>query len=275
MNLSWLLRNSVYKSSIAADDIFENKGTFNHFQFNRHFSKTKPEHCIDTVNAALSLAGNTLSTADLLVLTLGTANGYIFKETGEMVGNCHKVPGKYFEKVMSDTHEITYALKCIIDELLQVNPQLKILLTVSPVRHTKDGLIQNQRSKARLIESAHLLEESYPFIVHYFPSYEIMMDDLRDYRFYERDMIHPSQVAVEYIWELFAKAVFEESVIQTNTKIDQIQKSLSHRPINIKSLQHITFLQSLLVEIENLQSIEPNLVFTQEIQLINSQLNEA
>lgn len=275
INLSWLLRRGLEGHKVTPEEIFENQGLFSHFQFNKHFSGSLPEHCIDAANTALAETGVFLKNADLLVLTLGTANGYIFKETGELVGNCHKIPARYFEKIMSTIREMEEELSLLIKEMLLANPQIKIIITVSPVRHTKDGLESNLRSKARLIEVAHRISDAFPDHTFYFPSYEIMMDDLRDYRFYQSDMIHPSDLAVDYIWDYFSNAVFEQYTLEINKKIDHIQKSLLHRPIHGKSLPYLEFIQKLLDEMEQLMEIESEIDFTEEIQSLWYQLKSS
>lgn len=272
INLAWLLRKSLEGYKVSPEEIFENQGLFSHFQFNGNFSGNLPENCIDASNTALTKTGEFLKNADLLILTLGTANGYIFKETGELVGNCHKVPSHYFEKIMSSIKEMEVELSLLIQELWHVNPQVKIIITVSPVRHTKDGLESNLRSKARLIEVAHRLRDAYPECIFYFPSYEIMMDDLRDYRYYQRDMIHPSELAIDYIWNYFSNAVFDQFTIETNKKIDHLQKSLLHRPIHGKSTHYLEFIQKLLMEMEQLAETESKIDFSEEIQSLRHQL---
>lgn len=171
-----------------------------------------------------------LSTAKLLVVTFGSAWGYELIETSELVANCHKLPQSNFQKFLSSPYEMVQDWILVLDKLKEVNPELHIVFTVSPVRHIKDGLIENNLSKARLIEVVQQLsiEEN----CHYFPSYELLMDVLRDYRFYASDKIHPSEEAVEFIWEKFQETYFSDETITMNEKVRGLRKSLEHKSLH-------------------------------------------
>ncbi|WP_298148237.1 GSCFA domain-containing protein [Flavobacterium sp.] len=166
--------------------------------------------------------------ADVLFLTLGTAFVYRYLHTGDFVANCQKVPANQFEKVLLTVDEITNDLQASFDLLRQYNPKIKIVLTVSPVRHTRDGLIENQRSKAQLLLTIEKLLCT--DAVFYFPSYEIMIDELRDYRFYESDLIHPNQMAVDYIWEKFEASFFNTETIQICKAVRNLRSFEAHSP---------------------------------------------
>jgi hypothetical protein len=192
-----------------------------------------------------------------VIITPGTAWGYRFLETGKVVANCHKVPQKNFSKELLEVKEDLLTCVEIIKEL---NPSAAIIFTVSPVRHLKEGFVENQQSKAKLISAIHeiVAERS---ITEYFPSYEIMMDELRDYRFYAEDMVHPNEVAIDYIWERFRETLISSEAWPLMKKIDSIQKGLSHRPFNEASAAHQKFRANLQQKIEEVETGHPQIRF--------------
>lgn len=201
-----------------------------------------------------------LASTDLVVITLGTAWGYVYKDTGITVANCHKIPQKKFDKVLSSPAKIFNALNQIVDSISQITKEARICFTVSPVRHIKDGFVENQRSKSHLLTALHeVLDHNAELI--YFPSYELMMDELRDYRFYERDMIHPNLLAVDYIWERFVAVFLSPQAQQIKQDIEEVQKGLSHRPFNPNSTAHQNFVDKLDLKIKKLTSRFPHISF--------------
>ena len=209
-----------------------------------------------------------LTKAEVLVLTLGTAFEFRSKSNGKHVANCHKVPQSNFTKHLCTIHEIIQGFQHIDDLLKTINPDLKILLTVSPVRHTKDSIELNSSSKSTLRVACLQMETQFND-VHYFPSYEIMMDDLRDYRFYEKDLIHPNEQAIDYIWNFLEHSFFNESTRDMNNKIRQVRQSLAHKAFNPDSEAHQKFLKRTL---EQLQELNEQLPFNEEIERIKAQL---
>lgn len=175
---------------------------------------------LELFNSKRELLQNKLAQAKLLVITFGSAWGYYLND--EIVANCHKVPSQKFEKRLTDLEDMVKAWQQLLSNLKISYPQLEVMFTVSPVRHTKDGMIENQRSKARLIELVHQLNASY------FPAYELMLDDLRDYRFFESDMIHPNNSAVEYIFEHFAAHKIASSALEHFPKIKKFRMFEAH-----------------------------------------------
>jgi hypothetical protein len=180
-----------------------------------------------------------------------------------LVANCHKVPQKEFTKELLSINAIRENLQEIIAMIADANPAAQVIFTVSPVRHIKDGFTQNQWSKANLISALHEVLQTPPSGsgVHYFPSYEIMMDELRDYRFYAEDMIHPNQTAIEYIWERFTQAWVSADAEVIMKTVDTIQKGLKHRSFNPDSAQHAAFLAKLNDRITALQKEYPHISF--------------
>lgn len=192
-----------------------------------------------------------ITKADLLIITFGTSWVYEKKRGGELVSNCHKVPQKEFNKRLLHVEEIMNSFFSIKEKIQQINPKLKILLTVSPVRHTREGLHGNAVSKSNLLLAAHYMEEM-ANDVYYFPSYEILMDDLRDYRYVEKDLIHPNEQAIDYIWGHFSRALFSEKALVDHKELVDIQEAIGHVAFNPESHAHQKFLKRTLEKAEGL-----------------------
>ncbi len=225
------------------------------------FSSTDKGQALTRINRALEAGSEALAQADYLILTLGTAWIYRYKPTGEVAANCHKLPASVFERHRMEPEEIVTILEKSLSPYLN---NKRLILTVSPVRHAGDGLIENQLSKATLIVAAARLQERHPDTTVYFPAYEILMDELRDYRFYQPDMMHPSSVAVEYIWERFSETAFDPTERELSQQIDTLNRAMEHRPINPDSEAHRTFRARMKTEAERLQREFPYLDFSTE-----------
>ncbi|GAB2765395.1 GSCFA domain-containing protein [Actinomadura fibrosa] len=255
------IRNFLEKVSqkhhFSEEDIFYFNETWHSYQAHSDLNSSQKEEILSRLNSAVSESFEFLKTATHVVITSGTAWGYRLKETGKTVANCHKVPQKNFSKELQEVKEDL--LKCV-QIIREMNPSAAVIFTVSPVRHLKDGHIENQVSKAKLIQAVYeitLKEEK----VEYFPSYEIMMDELRDYRFYSEDMLHPNQTAIDYIWEKFSESWISSEAAGTMKKIDGIQKGLLHRPFNPASEAHQKFTRELQEKIAALQEKHPHMKF--------------
>lgn len=210
---------------------------------------------LQQANESLQKTNKAITNASHIFITLGTAWVYRFLKTNKIVANCHKIPQKKFQKELLSVDEIKTSLATIIAKVKKVNPKASIVFTVSPVRHLKDGFIENQLSKAHLLTAIHQLNTSY------FPAYEIQMDDLRDYRFYKKDMIHPNELSIDYIWKKFAETWIDFSEKEIMNQINQIQKGLAHKPFNFQSKKHQLFLDSLKKKIKILEKTK-GIVFT-------------
>ncbi|MBZ9632122.1 GSCFA domain-containing protein [Salegentibacter sp. LM13S] len=241
-------------------DIFQHQERWHCFYAHSSLSDPEAEVLLKNLNSALKNARKFLQQSSHLVITLGTAWSYFYLEREQSVANCHKIPQKSFRKELQSTEEIQRALNEILKDLTQINSDVEVIFTVSPVRHIKDGFIENQRSKAHLISAVHSICEKNDNI-HYFPSYELMMDELRDYRFYAEDMLHPSQTAIDYIWNRFKEAWFSEDSFAILNEVENIQKGLSHRPFNPNSEAHSRFSDKLKSQISALQKRVPRLDF--------------
>ncbi len=194
----------------------------------------------------ISIRGNlrqSIVDTKILILTFGSAFQYVNDEVG-VVGNCHKAPQSMFNKNLTSVEEMLLVREALINDIKAINPKVKILLTVSPVRHIKDGLVENNRSKSRLIELAHQLVDTFE-MVHYFPSYEILIDELRDYRFYANDLVHPNQQAVDFIWEQFKLSTMDEELISLVNKVEKLKNSFNHRSLHPESVATKSFLKKI------------------------------
>jgi hypothetical protein len=225
-------------------DIFETQDLWHSWQHHGKFSSPKKDEILRGVNESLTEARQFLKTANRLILTLGTANVFIEKQTGQVVANCHKMPASTFHRKRLSVDEVVESLSPFFSEIFSQNNDFQVIITVSPIRHIKDGLIENQRSKAILLLAIDKLCETFTNI-HYFPSYEIMMDDLRDYRFYEPDMIHPTQQAIDYIWQVFADTYFTEETKKIMDDVRKVNLMRQHRPLHPDTEGYQLFVNNL------------------------------
>ena len=251
------------EDSFREEDLFKNLGLWHSFAHHGRFSHPEKTAALEGINRSLAEARKCLAQANRLIVTLGTANVFVFKKTGDIVANCHKVPGQEFERRRLSISEIVQSLGPVFEKLRERSPSLEIIATVSPVRHLRDGLVENQRSKATLLLALEEICRRLPF-VHYFPAYEILLDDLRDYRFYEADMAHPNQLAVDYIWEYFGEAFFDEKTKSLCQRIEQVATAAAHRPFHPQSVEHQNFIKKMMKEMERLEREFPGLDFEEE-----------
>ena len=255
-NLLQRIENQEY---ITEKEIFYHQGVWKHFDFHSQFNHHTKEIILLEINHTILNSLAVLESSKLIILTLGTAWVYKHKKTQKIVNNCHKVSADNFEKVLLSPTDITDSLKESIRLIQLVNPKSKILLTLSPVRHLRDGFIENQRSKAHLLTAIHSVVDRQN--IFYFPSYEILMDDLRDYRFYNDDLLHPNTMAVDYIWEIFSNSIIDKQALQTMQEVERINKSLMHKAFNPDSEMHQNHLKSVAERISNLQNKFPWMKF--------------
>jgi hypothetical protein len=261
--LQKFLSFAINQKQFTEDDIFYHNERWYCFDAHSDLSHPDKNTLLANLNAATTSAHANIKTATHILITLGTAWVYRYSQNNELVANCHKVPQKEFTKELLSTTAIKESLQDIIAMLSDANPAAQIIFTVSPVRHIKDGFTQNQWSKANLISALHEVLQTPPSGAggHYFPSYEIMMDELRDYRFYAEDMIHPNQTAIDYIWERFTQAWVSADAEGIMKTVDTIQKGLKHRSFNPDSAQHAAFLAKLNDRITALQKEYPHISF--------------
>lgn len=258
--LQKIIHKAVRQELFSEKDVFYHNERWHSFDVHSELSLADKTTFLENLNSGIGNFHNALLESSHVIITLGTSWVYRKIETDAIVANCHKVPQAAFKKELLSVVQIKESLLEIIGTISTFNPKTKLIFTVSPVRHIKDGFVENQWSKANLISS---LQE----VVHatestsYFPSYEIMMDELRDYRFYAEDMIHPGSLAIDYIWKRFAETWISEDASSIMQEIDSIQKGLNHRSFNPQSEQHQKFLENLQNKILVLKSKYPFMEF--------------
>ena len=240
-------------------DVFEYQEQWHSYEAHSRVSQRSKNELISTLNSRLTEAREELISTTHIFLTLGTSWGYRLKTNNQWVANCHKVPQKHFSKELLGVDEIEDCLNRILGMINEVNPKAQAVITISPVRHLKDGFIENQLSKAHLIAAAHRVIKDGKAM--YFPAYEILMDELRDYRFYTADLVHPNEQAVDYIWEKFQQVWISQHVSGVMQEVLNIRRGLAHRPFNPESNAHKKFEKTLKNQIIQLQQEYPFMEF--------------
>uniref|UniRef100_UPI0040485160 GSCFA domain-containing protein n=1 Tax=Algoriphagus sp. TaxID=1872435 RepID=UPI0040485160 len=267
LNLADLLKQAISAAQMDPDGVVEREGVFVHYGAHSDVKGGTRTELEENYTCQMLALHHSLKEATHLVLTLGTAWIYQHKEFGR-VANCHKQAAALFEKKISSLDELALELESGLEMLLMHNPNLKIILTLSPVRHTKEGVSENQLSKSLLRVLCAQLEQHNDAVT-YYPAYEIMVDELRDYRFYKSDLVHPSEEAENYIWEKWQQFSFSQETRQKVVEIQKIQLDLAHRSFNPDSEAHRKFLQNLLGKLERMQG---EFDFSKEIQDLTSRL---
>ncbi|MDG1227676.1 MAG: GSCFA domain-containing protein [Polaribacter sp.] len=248
-----LVTNAINGKKYLPEDLILQNERWHCFDAHSSLSSADKNELLANLNSAITATNKKLKEATHIIITLGTSWVYRFIATDAIVANCYKIPQKKFLKELLSVDEIAKSLKTTIAHLKSVNKNIHILFTVSPVRHLKDGFTENMQSKSHLITAIHSVLNTKN--CSYFPSYEIMMDELRDYRFYGEDMIHPNKTAINYIWHRFVETQISENSKLTMEKVESIQKGISHKPFNENSEQHQKFLNNLEIKKEKLNSI--------------------
>lgn len=264
-----LLTDSILQREVLFSHFVRQEHIYLHHDYHSRFWANSKEELKTTIEQTHQEVGEYLKTCNVLIITFGTALVYELLADKEIISNCHKVPSPSFHRRMLQQNEITNSFSKVYEQLIIQNPNLKIILTVSPVRHTKDTLQLNSVSKSILRATCFELETTYDE-VYYFPSYEIMLDDLRDYRFYKADMIHPNEVAESYIFEKFAETFFADSLNKFMVEWEKIRAGLAHRPLQKGSVSHQKFLQNLLQKLEKLSHLVD---VTAEKEMVKSELD--
>ena len=252
---------AVTQKVFTETDIFFYNERWHCYDAHSDLSNPDPIALINDLNTIIQSTWKQLSEATDIIITCGTAWVYRNNESSVIVANCHKVPQKQFEKQLLSIAVIQESIRNTIHLIQSVNSETKIIFTVSPVRHIKDGFVENQLSKSHLISAIHGAFDLQVSTFSYFPSYEIMMDELRDYRFYADDMLHPSQLAIDYIWNRFKETNISETALSIMEEVETIQKSLSHKPFNPSSESHQKFEVKLKDKIVTLVSQYPFMKF--------------
>lgn len=241
------IQNSVelllQKEIFTAKDLFENRSLWQSFSHSSLFSDISAEGCLGKINSRFNNAKEFLKKANFLVITFGTAWVYEERKSGRVVSNCHKLPSSEFIRKRLTVDEIVSSYSGLITNLQTLFPDLQIVFSVSPIRHWKDGAHENNISKSTLLLAIDSLQKEFSQ-VHYFPAYEIQLDELRDYRFYSADMLHTSEVAVDYIWERFSETYFSKETLSIKKQLEQLKADLQHRPMFPESEEYKAFMKS-------------------------------
>ncbi|TVZ52205.1 GSCFA domain-containing protein [Dokdonia sp. Hel_I_53] len=257
--LETVINAAVVNKTFTEVDVFEHNGIWKSFAAHSDLNASSRLEAVIHLQEAQQVLREQLTEASHIVITLGTSWVYKHIARQQVVANCHKVPQKEFTKELLDSQKISESLSRILKDVQQLNPSASITFTVSPIRHSKDGFVENTLSKSHLIAAVHHVVDNEN--VHYFPAYEIMMDELRDYRFYNADMIHPSPVAIDYIWEKFMENYAFAKAQQTAKEVAVIQQGLAHKPFQPESQAHQKFLAKLYAKIESMQKMYPFMEF--------------
>jgi len=254
------IQNKQYKE----EELFYLNEAWHSWQHHSRFSNPDKNECLLIINQSQSAAHIFLKKANWLIITLGSSFNYKLVETSAAVANCHKAPAQTFIKHLCTIEETITALDQTIHQLFHFNTELKIIFTISPVRHLRDGVVENNRSKARLIEAVHHLVNKFDKL-YYFPAYELVIDVLRDYRFYDIDLAHPNYAATQFVLEKFTEHCFDESTQELMKEIKKIVIAKKHTPFNPQSQQHKKFLRTYFDRTKQLQQQYPWLNFKEEI----------
>lgn len=261
MAIQKIIHRSLLQNQYTEQDIFFHNELWHCWEAHSDLSHPNKEVVLQRLNTALDALATSIKKASHIVITLGTSWVYRHKDSAQLVANCHKVPQKEFSKELLSLAQIQQSLETIISLLQEENPKVKCIFTVSPVRHSKDGFVQNSVSKANLLAAVYAVLQKYSSVANYFPSYEIMLDELRDYRFYKEDMLHPNTTAIDYIWEKFKENYILQSE-QTNMRlVADVQKALQHKSFHPESDAHQKFLENLRKKQDVIQQKLPHIVF--------------
>jgi hypothetical protein len=256
-----MVERCVQKNYFTEDDIFYHNEIWHCFEVHSELSNPDKDVFLNSLNEIIDLTHTQLNDSTHIIITLGTSWVYRNIETNQIVANCHKVPQKQFNKELISPEIIAQSIESILFTISVLNPNCKCIFTVSPVRHLKDGFSENTLSKAHLIAALHKTITHYPSPINYFPSYEIMMDELRDYRFYAEDLLHPNPTAIDYIWIQFQENYISESVFGLMNEICEVQRALQHRPFNPNTESHLKFLADLKTKMTTLKKKLPFVSF--------------
>jgi lysophospholipase L1-like esterase len=251
-SINYLMTNDFFSEK----NIFKEGDLWHSWQHHSRFSSPEKVEILKGINDELSTARNHFYKTKILILTLGTANIFIEKKSNQVVNNCHKVPPQYFDKKRLSVEDVVSNLKSTFEKIFTQNADCQIVMTVSPIRHLRDGLIENNRSKAVLLLACAELSDLFPN-VHYFPAYELIIDDLRDYRFYTPDMMHPTDQAIDYIWQHFIDNFFTEKTKIVTEEVQKINLMKQHRPLHPNTEGYQQFVHHLQQKVDTLQNKYP------------------
>lgn len=273
-SLNDCMRHKVYHEA----DLFYHNEIWNSWNHHSRFSGISPQDALAKMNESIVQGHQFLKNADHLIITLGSAwvyqlNNQAPNYVGQVVANNHKAPSNWFEKKLMQPNELILLLGDLVRELVAFNPHLHILFTISPVRHLREGLVENNRSKAVLIQAVHDIVEKFDH-TDYFPSYEYIIDDLRDYRFYAEDLVHPNHAATNYVWEKLVETYMNEETQNIMKQVAELQLAMHHKPFFAGSTQHQAFIQNCMAKTERLLTLYPYLSLHDQLHFFNQQITK-
>ena len=240
------VENYIHNKAVTADDLFYLNEAWHSWQHHSRFSGVTPEDAVNKINTSTNAAHEYLKATGFVVITLGSAWVYeltakaLQAKPGSVAANNHKAPADWFNRQLLTNPEVIHLLDDCITALQNFNPAIKIIFTISPVRHLREGFVENNRSKAALINAVHQATATFDNVF-YFPAYELVIDDLRDYRFYAEDMVHPNYAATNYVWEKFVASCIDEPSQELMAAINDINAAMHHKPFNENSAAHQRF----------------------------------
>jgi hypothetical protein len=269
------LSDCMHNKQYTEADLFQLNEVWNSWHHHSRLSGITPRDALEKINDSIASAHAFLKTANHIIITLGSAWLYQLNSqspfsAGQIVANNHKAPAGWFDKKLMKPEELVQLLKSMVQGLLQFNPHLKVIFTISPVRHLREGLVENNRSKAVLIQGVHEIVDNSTSVA-YFPSYEYVIDDLRDYRFYAEDLVHPNYAASNYVWDKLIETYFNEETQAIMKQVAELQLAMQHKPFFAGSTQHKEFLQNCIIKTERLLSLYPYLPLTEQVQFFKQE----
>ncbi|WP_329903138.1 GSCFA domain-containing protein [Porphyromonas pogonae] len=264
LSIERCIKKLLKEELFTADDLFEYNDLYHSFMHHGSYSGIHKKETLDMINDSFLKGINAVQEMEWLCLTWGTAFVYRYKETGEVVTNCHKIPDYSFERKLCSIEELLQYWEPLIQTLISKNNELKIIITVSPIRHLKDGAHGNQVSKAILHLFTYELQKQFPDHIIYFPAYEIMMDELRDYRFYKEDMAHPSDLAIKYISQKFKDWIITPELYDAMTMLSKIKSTFAHRPLHEDDPNYMLMMEQAEHKLKALKNKYPLLYLNDE-----------
>lgn len=269
MSVAQSLRSYAEDRRYGADELFYLNELWGSWDHHTRFSHIEKQQALAGINRSQETAASFLRKADWIVITLGSAFQYFLKESGRPVANNHRAPGGWFEKRLLSVDGIVQEMAGVLTGINRLNPTVNFLFTISPVRHIRDGVVENNRSKARLIEAVHSLCEQLPN-AHYFPAYELVIDVLRDYRYYDIDLVHPNYAATESVWESFMSACIDPASLPLMEQLKDLTIARGHLPRFPETEAHRRFLKSYSEKVRNLQAAHPGLNLDEDAAYFNA-----
>ena len=263
VSISSALNSYIINGPYEVKDLFFQNDLWHSWHHHSVFSGLDKEEVLRKIGNARQEAHQFLKTTSWLIISLGTSINYSLKNERIQVANCHKAPGGYFEKKIITIEETIATLSATTNNLREFNADLKIIFTVSPVRHVKDGVVENNRSKARLLEAVHFITEKFQDIF-YFPAYELVIDVLRDYRFYKTDLVHPTDAATDFVFESFCNALLDEPGKKLLEEIKKVVAARNHKPFQKESAAYKNFMKTQLEKINGISEKFPSIDFLKE-----------